>query len=115
MRSSGQRRRSLSPFVVVLWAFCFAAGQGIAIAKKQPPAKPIDINSAGAKELEQLPGVGPTTASAIILFRVQSGPFRRVEDLLAVRGISEAKLNAMRPYITIHPQLATPTPPRKSP
>jgi competence ComEA-like helix-hairpin-helix protein len=84
-----------------LAVFCVALGQGSALAKKQPPAKPIDINAATGKELEELPGVGPTTAKAIILFRTRSGRFRRVEDLLAVRGISETKLKNMRRYITL--------------
>jgi comEA protein len=72
-------------------------------AKKQPPARPININTATIQELEQLPGVGPTTAAAIVQFRTRSGRFRRVEDLLAVRGISESKLEKMRPYITLGP------------
>ena len=79
------------------------------MANKNPPTHPIDLNTATIKELEQLPGVGPTTAKAIVEFRTKSGRFRRVEDLLAVRGISESKLEKMRPYITISP------PPKKSP
>jgi competence protein ComEA len=50
-----------------------------------------------------LPGIGPTIAKAIVRFRAKSGPFRRVEDLLAVRGISEDKLKKLRPYITVSP------------
>ncbi len=61
-------------------------------ANKNPPTHPIDINLASAKELEELPGVGPTTAKAIIQFRTKTGRFHRVEDLLAIRGISETKL-----------------------
>ena len=71
------------------------------LAKKNPPAHPIDLNTATAKELEQLPGVGPTTAKAIVDFRSKGGRFRRVTDLLVIRGISEAKLKKMRPYITV--------------
>jgi len=76
---------------------------------KNPPAHPIDLNTATEKQLEQLPGVGPTTAKAIVEFRTKSGRFRRVEDLLAVRGISESKLEKIRPYVTIG------QPPKKSP
>lgn len=71
--------------------------------KKHPPATPIDLNAATVKELEQLPGVGPTTAKAIVEFRTKSGRFHRVNDLLVIRGISEAKLKKMRPYVTIGP------------
>lgn len=78
-------------------------------ASKNPPAHKIDINLASAKELQELPGVGPKTADAIIQFRKKSGPFRRVEDLLAIRGISETRLAKMRPYITV----GSPPPPKK--
>jgi comEA protein len=87
-----------------------------AFATKNPPTHPIDINLASAKELEELPGIGPTTAKAIIQFRMKTGRFHRVEDLLAIRGISEAKLAKMRPYITVGPPpQKAPPPPKKSP
>jgi len=73
------------------------------LAKKKPPARPIDLNTATVKELEQLPDIGPTTAKAIVDFRAKGGHFRRVTDLLVIRGISEAKLKKMRPYITVEP------------
>ncbi|HEX4075749.1 MAG TPA: helix-hairpin-helix domain-containing protein, partial [Candidatus Acidoferrales bacterium] len=55
------------------------------------------------------PGVGPTTAKAIVEFRAKTGRFQRVTDLLVIRGVSETKLRKMRPYITVGP------PPKKSP
>ena len=70
-------------------------------AEKTPPAKPIDLNVANIKELQELPGVGAVTAQRIIDLREKSGRFHRVEDLLAVRGISPKKLDAMRKYITV--------------
>jgi len=70
-------------------------------AEKHPPAKPIDLNLANVKELQELPGIGPVTAQRIIDMREKSGRFHRVEDLLAVRGISQKKLDAMRPYVTV--------------
>ena len=78
------------------------------LAQKQPPAKPIDLNAANVKELQQLPGVGPVTAQRIIEMREKSGRFRHVEDLLAVRGISQKKLAALKPYVTVSPVPATP-------
>ncbi len=70
-------------------------------AKKTPPAKPLDLNTATVEELQQLPEIGPTTAKAIVRFREKSGPFRRVEDLLAVRGITRRRLEKLRPYVTV--------------
>jgi competence ComEA-like helix-hairpin-helix protein len=81
-------------------------------AQKQPPARPIDLNVATLKELQQLPGVGPVTAQRIIDMRQKSGRFRRVEDLLAVRGISTKRLEALRPYVTVSPPTL---PPAKKP
>jgi len=72
-------------------------------AKKHAPDHPIDLNEANEKELEELPGVGPTTAKAIVEFREKSGKFKRVDDLLVIRGISEAKLSKMRRYLVVGP------------
>ena len=74
-----------------------------AFAQNKPPAKPLDLNAATLEQLTALPGVGPVTAKAIIDFRQRSGPFRRVEDLLAIRGITDRRLKALRPYITVQP------------
>lgn len=56
---------------------------------------PIDINTADARQLESLPGVGPATSAAIIEFRDRAGPFLSVEDLLEVPGIGPAKLASL--------------------
>ena len=101
---------------LVAFALCVAP----ALAKKKTPDHRIDLNVANEKELEELPGVGPTTAKAIVQFREKSGRFKRVEDLLVIRGISEAKLAKMRPYLTIGPPPAKPataasTPAKNSP
>jgi len=94
--------RSVSAFITLLSIFvCLAVTP--AHANKTPPAHPIDLNTATIKELEELPGVGPTTAKAIVEFRTKSGRFRRIEDLLAIRGISETKLEKIRPYVVIGP------------
>lgn len=75
----------------------------IARAAKQPPSKPLNLNVATADQLAQLPGIGPKTAQSIVDFRQKSGPFRHVEDLLAIRGISRKKLDAIRPYVIVGP------------
>ncbi len=77
--------------------------QSFAGPKKHPPSKPVNLNSATVGQLEELPGVGPVTAKAILDFRAKSGPFHRVDDLLAVHRISQKKLNKLRPYVTVAP------------
>lgn len=62
---------------------------------------PIDINTADEAQLDELPGVGPSIAAAIVAHREENGPFRSVDDLLDVRGIGEAKLAEIRPRATV--------------
>lgn len=62
---------------------------------------PIDLNRATARELIQLPGVGEVIAKRIVDFREEHGPFKRVEDLMKVKGIGEKSLKKIRPYIRI--------------
>jgi competence protein ComEA len=71
--------------------------------KNTPAAHSIDLNSATAQQLEELPGIGPTRADAILEFRKKSGPFRSVNDLLVVRGISRKELEKIRLYIVVKP------------
>jgi len=64
-------------------------------------ARQININAAPATELEKLPGVGKVLAARIVEHRSNFGPFRRLEHLIAVRGISDRKFRAMQPFLTI--------------
>jgi competence protein ComEA len=64
------------------------------------PAGPVDVNRATADELDELPGVGPATAAAIITERTRNGPFASVDDLDRVPGIGPAKLEALRDLVT---------------
>jgi competence protein ComEA len=65
------------------------------------PRPPVDLNRATTVELETLPGVGPTIATTIVDDRAQHGPYASVDDLLRVRGIGPAKLEAIRPLVTV--------------
>ncbi len=66
----------------------------------EAPPEPIDVNSAGAAELEALPGIGPVTAAAIISHREQEGPFPSVESLQEVTGIGPVKLSRIADLVT---------------
>jgi len=61
----------------------------------------VDINSATLFDLDALPGVGPSTAQAIIDYRIANGPYASVDDLLNVRGIGPSKLAAMRARVRV--------------
>jgi competence protein ComEA len=81
--------------------------------KKPPPSRPMDLNTATLEQLVRLPGIGPVTAQRILDFRKKSGPFLKVEDLLAVKGISTKRLEKIRPYIMVKPPPAPHPPPKK--
>jgi len=72
---------------------------------EEPGASPepllIDINTATVEEFDQLPGIGEVKAAAIVAYRNQHGPFRSVEELLFVDGISENLLEEIRPFLTV--------------
>jgi competence protein ComEA len=81
-----------------------AAGGGAATSSGPPgsvPGQLVNLNTATAEQLDTLPGVGPTTAAAIIAYRDQNGPFTSVDQLLDVRGIGEAKLEQLRDLVTV--------------
>ncbi len=78
-----------------------AGGQADPSGAAVGSAGPVDVNRATADQLDELPGVGPATAEAIIAHREQHGPFGSVEDLLDVRGIGEAKLDQLRDLVTV--------------
>ena len=65
------------------------------------PAAPVDLNKASEADLDALPGVGPTTARAIVAYREAHGPFQQVDDLTDVQGIGPARLDALRELVKV--------------
>lgn len=61
----------------------------------------VNINTADQSQLETLPGVGETTAKAIISYREKSGGFTKIEDIMNVAGIKEGRFEAIREFITV--------------
>jgi competence protein ComEA len=75
---------------------------GVASAPNTPSASGVvNINRASVNELDSLPGVGPSTAQAIVDYRSANGPFGSPEDLLNVKGIGPAKFEAMRKLVGV--------------
>ena len=74
-----------------------SAGSG----KKTGPARPMDINAANEIQLTTLPGVGPSTAKAIVAYRAAHGKFAAPEDLLNVKGIGPKKFEALQKFVMV--------------
>ena len=107
-----QRSVWLRRFCGLVLVMAISPVTGIVMAQEKakklpPPARAFDINTATYDQFHSLPGVGPVTAQRIMDFRKKSGPFQRVEDLLAVRGISAGRLEKIRPYVMVKEVTAT--------
>jgi competence protein ComEA len=79
-----------------------AVGIEDAVPAEDPRAR-ININSATAEELEALPSIGEVIAARIIAYREQNGPFRSVDDLIHVEGISDRTIDEIRNLVTVGP------------
>ncbi|MCL1849019.1 MAG: helix-hairpin-helix domain-containing protein [Clostridiales bacterium] len=78
-----------------------SGGSASARSDAAPASKgKININTAGAKDLEELPGIGPAYSLRIITYRKQYGDFKSIEDLTKVSGIGPAKMDAIRDLVT---------------
>jgi len=74
------------------------------------PSRPININTASVTELMQLPKVGQKTAERIVEFRKQHGNFKRIEEIMNVKGIGEKSFAKLKPFMTLGPGSVPPKP-----
>ena len=72
----------------------------IARSEEAKPKK-MDLNAATVKELAELPDIGPAIARRIVEHREKNGPFRKVEELLIIRGINRKKFAKIRPLVFV--------------
>jgi competence ComEA-like helix-hairpin-helix protein len=91
---------SAGTFLAIL-VFGFLLSQSSLAAKKKPPERPVNLNTANSEQLQQVPGIGPATAGKILQMRKTYGPFKSVDDLLAIRGLGAKRLDKMRKYLTV--------------
>jgi len=68
-----------------------------------PAAALVNLNTATVAQLESLPGIGPKTAVRIIDHRQKNGAFKKIEELMNVRGIGEKSFLKLKPLITVAP------------
>ena len=84
---------------LILFAMVVAAASLGAAAETGPEAGVVNINTADAEQLQMLPRVGPALAERIIGYRESNGPFKAVEEIVAVKGIGDASLEKLEPYL----------------
>ena len=101
--------------IATVLAFCGTlslASPAFALSIQQPapaaaaaPSKPvINLNTATVDQLETLPGIGQKTAERIIEYRTKSGGFKRIEDLMNVKGIGEKSFLKLKPLVAVPPK-----------
>ena len=61
----------------------------------------VNVNTASSEELQLLPGIGAARAEAVISLRKQRGGFKSVDELTDVKGIGDAGLARLRPYVRL--------------
>ena len=103
MASRPRSARTLFSILVLVLLF----SQSLLAAKKKPPERPVNLNTANSEQLQQVPGIGPATAGKILQMRRTYGPFKSVDDLLAIRGLGAKRLEKMRKYLTVGKPVAS--------
>jgi competence protein ComEA len=78
-----------------------AAPVKAATAAKATASSPVNLNTATQAQLETLPGIGAKAAERILEYRQKNGTFKKVEDLMNVKGIGEKAFLKLKPMITV--------------
>ena len=97
--------------VLVIARPCLAgaaqASSGNPTAVKGEVVATVNINTASVKELDALPGIGARTAALIVDYRQKNGPFKKIEELMNVRGVGEKSFLKLKPQLTVTAPAAT--------
>jgi competence protein ComEA len=68
----------------------------------------VDLNTATKAELEAVTGIGPSKADAIVEYRKNNGPFKKVDDLKEIKGFGDKSVDKLRDEVTVNSAAAKP-------
>lgn len=68
---------------------------------KATATNPVNLNSASVAQLQTLPGIGASAAQRIVDYRQKNGSFKKIEELMNVKGIGEKSFLKLKPLITV--------------
>jgi competence protein ComEA len=78
-----------------------AAKTSAAARVRATPGAPVNLNAASLAQLQTLPGVGPSTAQRILDYRQKNGAFKKIEELMNVKGMGEKSFLKLKPLVTV--------------
>jgi len=91
--------------LVLACAAATAAAQGTggtpAAKATMSAGGPVNLNTATSQQLETLPGIGPATAPRILEYRQKNGGFKKIEELMNVRGVGEKSFLKLKPLVSV--------------
>ena len=94
--------------LVLAMLVCFHASPPVTVAALQPAKPPvttptgaINLNTATAAEIADLPGIGAKTAELVVQYRVKNGPFKKIEEIMNVRGVGEKSFLRIKDRLTV--------------
>ena len=97
-----------STLVLVAALACIISSSLAAQRAGKPPVTateastgPINLNSATAAQIAVLPGIGPKTADLVVQYRQKNGPFKKIEEIMNVKGIGEKSFLRIKDCLTV--------------
>lgn len=90
--------------VLTILAPGFASGAPVNQEQAAAPKPTVNLNTATVDQLTTLPGIGQKTAELIIEYRTKSGGFKKIEELMNIKGIGEKTFLKLKPLVSAPPK-----------